>query len=246
MQARQILIALAIRNKGDWSATYNDILKKAEPTEEELAKAEGVECLTLLDEDYPTVLKQSFRPPFVLFYKGNKSLLNDTKKVAVLGSRSPKERTENFTEKFINKRSETIISELNKGIDEKALKLALKNGNRVIAVMGSGIDYCYPKSLQALYTEIALNGLLISEYPFDTLPDTNSLMFRKRITASLASHICLMDSKKKSGSDVLINFALEQGKEIYVCPDMEDDEESQANELIEQGANCLTLATELE
>jgi len=241
-KARQELIAIAIRNQGDWNSIYADIQAKAIPSEEELTKAENVDCITILDSEYPESLRQGFRPPFVLFYKGNKALLNDTNIIAVVGGRNPKERIVNFTEKFVSSRNETIISGLSLGIDTKALETALKNGNKVIAVLGGGIDNCYPTQNQALYNEIALKGLLISEYPFDISPLQENFIRRNNIIANLSNKVCVMEMKKQSGTMMLINFALQDGKEIYIVPDIEE-EDNAANQLIDEGAHCLTLST---
>ena len=244
MEGRIILIANAIRRKGDWGNIYQDIVNKVYPTDEEIEQAKSVQCVTMLDEDYPNYLKQIKKPPFVLFYKGNKALLNDTDMLAVVGSRSPKETTLNFTEKFVSSRHEMIINGLSMGVATKALKTALKNGNNVVAVLGCGIDYCYPAENQALYDEIAQKGLLISEYPFDTLPEQHNMVFRNRIISGLCKAVCVMDLIKRSGTLVLVDFALEIGKDIYVKPDLEE-EDNPANSLIEEGATCLTLSTKI-
>lgn len=241
-KARQDLIAIAIRHQGDWNSIYADIQAKAIPSEEELAKAENVDCITMLDSEYPNSLKQGFKPPFVLFYKGDKTLLNDTNIIAVVGGHNPKERIVNFTEKFVSSRNETIINGLSLGIATKGLETALKNGNKVIAVLGSGIDNCYPTQNKALYNEIALKGLLISEYPFDTEPLPVNFPMRNRIIANLSNKVCVMEMKKQSGTMVLINFALQNGKDIYIVPDIEE-EDNAANQLIDEGAHCLTLST---
>jgi len=243
MRARQILIALAIKHKGDWGGFYQDIVNKTEPTEEELAKAENVEAITLLDDEYPNCLKEIVKPPFVLFYKGNKELLNKDNIVAVAGSRKPKESIKRFAEKFVaNQKSKTIITGISLGVNTIALKTALKNGISPIVVLGSGIDYCYPEQNQKLYEEVAQKGLIISEYPFNELPQTDNFPMRNRIISGLANQVCFMDLLKRSGSAVLANFALMNGKEIFVVPSI-DDEENVANDLINEGANCLTLST---
>ena len=245
-QSRLILISYAITNNGDWNGIYQSILNKTQPSDEELAKAEQLKgsCVTMLDNEYPEVLKQSFKPPFVLFYIGNKDLLKKDNIVAVVGSRNPKQATLRFTEKFVAKRSETIITTLSQGVNTKVLETALKNGNNTIVVMANGLDYCYPKENEDLYNEVAKTGLIISEYPFGVMPDAQNFPFRTRIVSGLCKVVCVMDLVKHSGTLMLINNALQGGKDIYITPDIEE-EESEANNLINQGANCLTLSTEI-
>ena len=242
-KARDILIATVIKNKGDWDKTYQDITNKYYPSEEEIAKASEVECITLLDSEYPTALKQGFKPPFVLFYKGDKTLLNGEQPLAILGTRNPKETTLNFTERLVAKLSDKkIITKLSLGVDTKVVETALKNGNKTIVLMCSGIDYCYPASNKELYEKVAEQGLIISELPFDTLPSQNASAYTNRIIASLCSKLLVADLVKQSGVYIAISQALQNGKDIYVKPDLED-EESAENQLIEEGAYCLTLST---
>ena len=240
MEARKLIIALAIKHNGEWLSIYRDIQDKVMPTEEELAKAEGIECITILDDDYPTALKQGFKPPFVLFCKGNKQLLNDTDILAVVGSRNPTGRTITFTEKFVSSRNETIITGMNIGINSKVAHTALENGNNTILVLAEGIDN--KATFPELYDKVAEKGLIISEYPFNTPAQKENFAFRYRLISGLCKAVCIMDIKQHSGTNVLVMNAINSGKEIYVKPDIES-KDSYENQLIDEGANCLTLAT---
>lgn len=245
MQARNILIATAIKHKGEWESIYKDIKNKEYPSEEELAQTEKVECITPFDEEYPDELKQVFKMPLVLFTKGNKELLNNENKIALLGIREPDNTTKTFTEKLMPKlKGKTIITTLNRGTDTKVIENALKCGNPLIVVMASGIDYCYPSENKELYEQVAQKGLLISEYPFNELPQQETFMASKRIIAGLCEKLCVLELRQHSGALMTVNYALSLGKDIY-CKSNPINEEDYCNDLLDEGALPLTLNTQL-
>ena len=235
MKAREILIAVAIKNKGNWENTYKDIMNKVYPSEEEISKTKDIQCITLLDEEYPDKLKRGYKPPFVLFYKGNIELLKSDNIIAVIGTRTPKQKTLDFTEKFVSKQTDKVIITTDaNGIAEKVRKATRRAGVKTIVVLGGSLDY-----------KEVVGDLIISEYPLNTTPNMENYPFRNRIVAQLANQVCVMDLKEHSGNLITISNALSAGKNIYVVPDIEE-EDSKANELIDEGAYCLTLATTLE
>lgn len=79
MNTREILLALVMKNKGDWMMTFQDLKNKNILTDEEIqhyCSLNKEKYITIIDEEYPQVLKGAFRePPFVLFYRGNLNLL---------------------------------------------------------------------------------------------------------------------------------------------------------------------------
>ena len=106
----------------------------------------GAKIITYIDDDYPILLKQSESFPFVLSCKGNLNLLNNTRTVAIIGSRNCSINSFNFSKKTAQEVSNygyVIVSGLARGIDSSAHLGSLQNGT--IAVLGSGIDVIYPK-----------------------------------------------------------------------------------------------------
>lgn len=242
MKARTILIALAVKYQGDWQRIYNDIANKITPTSEEIAKVEYLEkeCITLLDKNYPSMLKEIYKPPFVLFTKGNKDLLNNNDMVAYVGTRTPSEYAIKSTKQMVNEEdSEVLITTLALGINTIATKQALANNKKVIAVLPCGIDNCYPQSNKALLKEIIDNdGLVISEYPHNTEANKDNFMMRNRIVAGLTSEIKVMEVYNHSGTMVMIAEALQKNKTISVLPH-NIDSGCYNNELIKEGADLL-------
>ena len=114
----------------------------------EKIKQRNITAVTILDAEYPSSLKMCYKPPFVLFYKGDISLLN-SESIAIVGSRYPSEyaikATKYIMDGLFSKKDITIISGLAYGIDTIAHLEALRYNQKTIAVLGCGIDNCYPK-----------------------------------------------------------------------------------------------------
>ena len=222
--SRTVLIYLAVRFMGDYDKMLAAIISRDYgATYEEAQKVvQSLPCktLTYMDYDYPEKLKRMHHPPLVLFYYGDISLL-DIPNIAVVGSREFTEYGKYATEAIVSKiiKGKVLISGLARGIDTIAHKAAIENGGRTIAVLGSGIDYCYPAENQELYEEIKKNHLLISEYPFKAEPDKEHFPLRNRIIVGLADALYVPQvSTYMSGTMISVNLALTIGTEIFVAP----------------------------
>lgn len=248
LSPRQTLIALANKHTGDWHRIFADIQSRHIDMDELEHIETDNRCITILDSTYPEWLKRTFQTPFVLFYKGDVTLLGAKDAVAIVGTRTPSGEADMFTDAFIRNTlasDRVIITPLSVGIGATSTLAALESGHKVIAVLGSGIDYCYPACNKDLYDRIiAEGGLVISEYPFDTMPQANNFMARNRIIAGLAGSVCSMELSAHSGQILTIDWALSQGKEIYARPNPSEPNDVN-NHLIDEGANSLTLSTSI-
>ena len=222
--SRVLLVYLAVKYQGDFEKVMTALLAKeiSVDYEEALKIYRTLPCqvMTYLDYDYPARLKQVHRPPVVLFYYGDISLL-DKPNIATVGSRSYSDYGKECVEQIISKiiKGKVLISGLAKGIDAIAHQCAIANGGRTIAVLGSGLDICYPIENQELYDEIKKNHLLISEYPPGAKPDRDHFPMRNRIIAGLADAFYIPQiNSYMSGTMISINLALSLGKEIFVAP----------------------------
>lgn len=246
----KVLVYLSIIYKGNWQKIYNAIVTKEKINDTNfdivLKKLED-KYITLLSPDYPTNLKNTFKPPFVLFYKGNIDLLNSKKKIAVIGSRNNssygKQVTESITKDLVSS-DITIVSGLAKGIDSIAHKTCLNNCGNTIAVLGNGLDIVYPKENALLYEEIANKGLIISEYPFSTQPDSQNFLDRNRIIAGISDGVLVTEAKKRSGTMNTVHHALENGNQIFCVPDRANNN-SGCNYLIAEGAKLVENANQI-
>lgn len=248
---KEILVYLSIIHKGNWNKIYQDILNKRPINKEDaLAIVNKLSCsyITILDNNYPVALKSIYKPPFVLFYKGNINLLNDSrKKLAIIGSRNNSDYgeiiTETICQDLVNNNT-IIVSGLAKGIDSIAHKNCLKNNGQTIAVLGNGIDVIYPQENELLYKEIACKGVLISEYPPGVTPYREHFPERNRIISGISDGIAVMEAKTKSGTMNTVSHGLEDGKQIFcVCDRVNNN--SGCNKLIKEGAKLIENAQDI-
>ena len=199
-----------------------------------------VKCVTSEDQEYPAKLRKFTGMPKKLYYIGN---LPDSARpsAAVVGARmcSPYGRIQAF--KYARKMAEygvQIISGLAKGIDEEGHKGALDAGTPTFAVLGSGVDVCYPASNRRLYERILeTGGGILSEQPPGTPPKNWAFPARNRIISALSDTVLVVEAKEKSGSLITAGFALEQGNSVYAVPGAVNEELSRGcNKLIFDGA----------
>ena len=230
MQARIVLIYLAIVCHGDWNLEKDCLTKRQHPDgtplpeEEEMEKKiQGVKAITLLDEEYPQALKVSYMPPLVLFYEGNLDLLkNDYKKnLAVIGSRNLLVYTDDgihrLLEPLIGKY--VIVSGLALGADAIAHTSALDYNGQTIAVIASGLDICYPACNKPLLERILKRGgLVLSEYPIGTQPAPIQFLMRNRIIVGLCAKVLIIEIRERSGTFAAVHMATTMNRDIYVCP----------------------------
>lgn len=232
---RKKLLAYAIKYGGEYHR-----MKKAIENEEEVKEVEFYgNYITILDENYPKQLLNLKHPPFVLFYEGNLSLLSKHS-VAVIGSRKCSAYGMKMTKVVVDhlKSRCVIVSGMAKGIDAIAHKAALQNST--IALIGCGLNVCYPKENRHLFELLKKHHLVISEYPPNTLPLAHHFPWRNRLIAALSDAVVVIEAKKKSGTMFTVNEALDLNKTIYCLPYHYEEEEGAGNNLlIQQGAQIL-------
>ena len=186
------------------------------------------------DAEYPDCLEEIDVPPSILYYKGDVGLLK-TKCLGVVGTREPSRYGRDYTEKFVEvlaKCSITIVSGMARGVDSVAHRTTLQNDGKTIAVLGSGIDVIYPANNVQLYTDIAREGLLISEYPLGTPSLAYNFPERNRIISGLSQGILITEAGQKSGSLITAEYAIKQNRELFIIP-------SALNSPRGQGSNML-------
>lgn len=238
--SRILLVYLAVKYEGDYQKIITALnLNENVPYEDAVNVYNSLKCkvVTLLDYDYPHKLKHTFHPPIVLFYYGDLSLF-DRQLVATVGARECSHYGKSITEKIVGQlaKGRVIISGLAKGVDAYAHECAIRNGGRTIAVLGSGIDNCYPLENKELYEEIKKNHLVISEYPGMATPDRWHFPCRNRIVVQTADAIYIPEIKNyMSGTMISITLSLEFGKPIFVAFHPANDGTIN-NQLISEGA----------
>ena len=188
-----------------------------------IAKMEksGVKVITIIDEDYPESLKEIYDPPYTIYYQGDKSLLCSKDLLAVVGTRRVsaygKNIMQNFAPAFI-KSGFKIISGLARGVDSIGHKISLENNSPTVAVVANGLDICYPPENADMQRRIAQTGLVISEYPMGAKPLQYHFPERNRIISALSQGVFIPEAGDRSGSLITADYAIEQGRELFVVP----------------------------
>lgn len=209
----------------------------------------GINTLFIGDRHYPSQLKEIYNPPFLLYYRGCAPPVSSLN-ISVVGTRNAtgKALGEAYALSFDLARSgAAVISGLAEGIDSAAHEGAVAGKNYTAAVLGSGIDVIYPASNKKLVSSILDNGgALISEYPPGTVPYNCHFPERNRIISALSEATVIVESPRNSGSLITADFALEQGREVYVLH-IQSETESGAGTLglIRDGATAVSTAQEV-
>ncbi len=207
-----------------------------------------IDVLDRDDPEYPVNLKHIYDPPSILYKKGE-ILKSDKNAVAIVGARkaSPYGKWAAYSlAGDLAKRGITVISGMAYGIDTEAHKGALEYGGKTIAVLGCGLDICYPKSNVHLMKQIENKGTLLSEYPIGTKPFPGNFPARNRIISGLAKGVVVVEAAVKSGSLITVEFALEQGKEVFAVPGNINSSLSEGtNRLIKEGAKLVSCVEDI-
>lgn len=205
------------------------------------------------ETNYPKRLLHIYHPPEVLYTIGDETILNE-KSIAMVGCRSCSQYGKTNAYRFgyqLAEKGMNIVSGLAIGIDtyshvgaiarRKKRKQDEKIG-KAVAVLGSGLDVIYPSQNRRLYGEILkTGGVIVSEYPLGTKPEKYHFPERNRIISGLSDGVLVVEAKKRSGTLITVEYALDQGKDVYAIPGNISQENSfGTNELIKQGAIPVT------
>lgn len=206
----------------------------------EYLKEKQIQLVTIEEAEYPAILRTIYDYPISLYVKGNVELLN-CESIAIVGSRECSEYGKKATTYFayhLANKGKCIVSGLARGIDSFAHMGALNAKGKTIAVLGNGLDDIYPQEHRELANQIVKNnGTIISEYPLWTKPEKMNFPARNRIVSGLCNKILVVEAKEKSGTLITVDFALEQGRDVFIVPGNINSAYSMGtNRLIKQGA----------
>lgn len=194
--------------------------KGAEEVIEQLEK-QSVRLIGFMDAEYPAQLLNIFEYPLLLYTKGEIDLLKK-RIIAVVGTRKATRYGINVCRDFtmgLSAAGLVTVSGFARGIDTAAHKAAVEMEYPTISVWGSGLDIIYPAENRNLAQKIVeTGGLILSEYPLGTHPNTFNFPERNRIISGLAEGVLVPETAQKGGTLITVNLALEQGKELFVVP----------------------------
>ena len=242
---KSILAGLSYKFDGDFQKIFNAICNKQGIEDSEVDEALSnitTPFITILDTDYPECFRNGVpKPPIVIYYKGDLSLLTNRDKyhyVGIVGSKRASKYEKNSIRDIVKDlgKDTVIVSGLDKGIDKEAHEAALDNNLKTIAVLGNGIDYINPKENEDLYKRIVNEGgLILSEYPTFVKPQPQQFIYRNRIIAGLSEFLLVAEAHNRSETSVTVNYALNAGATVGCIP-YPINCKSLCNHLIKEGA----------
>ena len=220
----------------NWDAPEN--LERAKRQEEQWKK-KGISFDFLWEEAFPKRLKEISDPPLVL-YRIGKLPEPEKKMTAIVGARACSSYGKEMAEYFargLAKEGIGIVSGMARGADGIAQRAALSAGGYSVAVLGCGVDICYPEENRPLYERLWENGCILSEYPPGTQPHSRLFPPRNRIISALSDLVLVIEAREKSGTLITVDMALERGKDVFAVPGRITDTCSRGcNRLIGNGA----------
>lgn len=198
--------------------------------------------LFITDEKYPKRLLNCYDSPALLYYRGNADL-NNSKIIAVVGTRNNSDHGKMVCEKFIEElQSENIIvvSGLAFGIDTFAHRTALRYKLQTVAVLAHGLDRIYPPQNKSLAKQITEQGGLLTEFMSNSNPDKQNFPKRNRIVAGLCDAVIVIESGKKGGSLITAELGNGYNKDVFAIPGRPGDTKSEGcNYLIKNNKAAL-------
>ena len=198
--------------------------------------------------DFPYLLTEIPDPPVGLFCLGELPTF-DSPTAAIIGSRRCTEYGLTISRQFaadLAKNGVTIISGMARGIDSCAHKGALEVSGHTIAILGCGVDVCYPAENRALRDDIMRTGCVLSEYPPGVEPLPHYFPARNRIISGLSQVVVVVEAGKRSGTQITVNQALEQGRDVMAVPGNITGKYSEGtNTLIKQGAGLASSSEDI-
>ena len=225
----------------------NEILDKAENI---IKKSEehGIKILSLFDKEYPFNLKQIDNPPYILYYKGDLKKLRRNS-VSIVGTRNPTNESKKYAFDIASKLSAlniTVVSGMAKGIDKEAHLGAISSLVNTAAVLGNGIDIVYPSENVKVYNKLIESGIVVSEFEVGRKPDRMNFPRRNRIISGLSYATIMVEASSKSGALITVDYALNQGREVYIAPYDEKLKEYFGNhKLYKEGAKIIYDITDI-
>lgn len=211
-------------------------------------EAKEIQFYSFRHPKYPSLLKEIYNPPIGIYVKGTLPE-DEIDKVSLIGARRCSRYGANVAyqmAKDIVKANIVIVSGMAKGIDTVAHKGAIDGFGQTIAVLGCGVDVCYPTENKELMEQIINNGCLISEYPPGTQATRHHFPNRNRIISGLSKILVVVEAGKRSGTLITVDLALESGRDVFAVPGNVTSALSQGtNDLIKQGCPPVTESDDI-
>ena len=210
----------------------------------ELSEKYQIKYTTILDDDYPAMLKNIFNPPLVLYYRGTLPKDDGATLIGIVGTRKPDNYGIMMTQKITGELSRSgygIVSGLAFGVDTHAHRTTIENNGITYAVMGTGCDQIYPESNRKLAERILERGALISEFTPGSKLERWNFPARNRVISGLSNGIFVVQGKISSGALLTAKYALEHNRDLFALPgDINRPQSEGPNHLIKKGAKLVS------
>ncbi len=237
---------------GSRSFDYNSLVDKNLDEAEKVldfCRTKSVGILVYSDGNYPQRLRQISNPPVLLYYRGNLPDFKNELCISVVGTRYVSDygcKNAFYVSRDLAKAGATIVSGMAIGIDGVALAGALSEGKATVAVIGSGIDVCYPPQHKRLAREIVKRGCVLTEYAPGTKPNKPNFPARNRIISGLSEATVVIEGNERSGALITARRAFSQGRTVYALPGNVGNRNSEGtNLLIKNGAKAFSSADDI-
>lgn len=215
----------------------------------ETCKQNNIKIITFNDKEYPLILKELINPPICLYVKGEFPDFDNEPFICMVGKREGSEYGKKVAWSLSARLSLggiTVLSGGAKGIDAYAHRGALDVGKKTVAVLACGINYDYLKVNKTLRETISKNGCLISEYPPNAPVYKKNFKLRNRLLSALTFGTVVVESGEGSGAMITANYAVEQGREVFVITGKPDDPNYYGNnQLLRDGAKPVFEANDI-
>ena len=196
------------------------------------------------DPGFPELLREIPDPPMCLYGLGDPRILTRPM-IAFVGTRRATQYGRNACGRLIGGfagSATCIVSGLASGIDTCAHRTALNMGLPTVAVLGTGLDICYPRQNRDLFQQIRKQGVVLSEFDPGTTALPSRFPVRNRIISGMSRGVVVVEARDRSGSMITMRLALEQNREVFAVPGRIFDRASvSTNRKIQRGEAKLVL-----
>ncbi len=213
------------------------------------AEKYGVKIIPIDSDDYPSLLKNIYDPPLVLYVRGVHFNPAEELYIAMIGTRNISEYGRDMAynlAKDLAAAGITVVGGMSSGIETVAHRGCIEAGGYTNAVLTTGVNVI-PGGVNAeLMRKIMNSGAIISEYGFDEPCYPSAFPARNRILSGLCVGTVVVEAGEKSRSLMTANFALDQGRDLFAVPGNATSSSSGGvNGLLKEAAKMVTSVTDI-
>ena len=209
----------------------------------------GQKVITPDSSMYPTLLKEIYNPPAVLYVRGEMPDFDDSLWISTVGTRKANEDGLNATKDIcyqLAKQDTVIVSGGALGVDSQAHRGALSAGGKTVAILPCAIDYPYLMDNALLRREILdMGGALLTEFPMNTPVQRGSFQIRNRLISGIAHGVLVAQAPKRSGALITAKHALDQDREVFVFVGTDETAYAGCIQLMQDGAQRVRTAQDI-